>query len=67
MLTSVKVQLTWQFTLARQEDLITLFQKMVWFVVFLPMVQEILTMKFKKGADSAKNHDITLTLVANTS
>ena len=40
---------------------------MVWFKELLAMVLEILTIKFLKGAASAKNHDITLTLVANTS
>ena len=53
--------------LAHQEDIVTLFQKMVWFIRLLAMVWEILTINFKKSAGSAKNHDITLTLVANAS
>ena len=40
---------------------------MVWFKGLLTMVLEILINKFLKRADSAKTHDITLTLVANTS
>ena len=40
---------------------------MIWFKGLLAMVLEILTIKFLKRADSAKIHDITLNLVANTS
>ena len=40
---------------------------MVWFKGILAMILEILTIKILKRADSAKNHDITLTLAVNTS
>ena len=40
---------------------------MVCFRGLLPMVLKILTIKFLKRVDSAKNHHITLTLVANNS
>ena len=50
------------------EVLITLFQKMIWYIGVLTTLQEILTIKiFLKNADSAEIKQNTSTLNANIS
>ena len=55
MMTSARnLSLLKQFTCTHLKVLITLFQKMVWFIGVRATVHEILAIKISKGADSAE-------------